>query len=457
MGQHDAALKRLGRAVGDAQDEALHGASSGSGGVSFEQGRERLLVSMARARQSGSAAASTRSRRGTWVGGGVAFAAALAAAVAFLLLRPASMTFQVADGERGTVGGWLAAPPGGELPLSFSDGTSVRLDREARARVARIDEKGAQLVLESGRARASVIHREDTRWDVDVGPYQVRVTGTRFDVSWDPTVEVFLLVLEEGSVRVTGPLLGDGLAVVAGQTVRAAVKEQRLEISAGGKPIAAAPAADPSQPAPALDPATAPPPAPAPSGDTPPATAAAEPEPIDLDDPAALLPSGRANPPSASGPRVPVWRQLAAAGKYKEALAAVEKLGFDEVCATGSPGDLMTLSDAARLAGSGARATQALKALRERFPGDRRASMAAFVQGKIAFDQRGAYADAARWFETYLREQPAGPVAREAAGRLMEARQRAGDLQGARSAAESYLKAYPMGPHAEMARKLLGD
>jgi TolA-binding protein len=455
MGQHDAALKRLGRAVGDAQDEALQGASFGSGGVSFEQGRERLLVSMARARQSGSASATTRARRGTWVGGGVAFAAALAAAVAFLLLRPASMTFR-ADNERGTVGGWLAAPPGGELPLSFSDGTSVRLDREARARVARIDEKGAQLVLESGRARASVIHREDTRWDVDVGPYQVRVTGTRFDVSWDPTVEVFLLVLEEGSVRVTGPLLGDGLAVVAGQTVRAAVKEQRLEISAGGKPIAAAPAADPSQPAQALDPAPAIAPPPAPAGDTPPA--AAEPEPIDLDDPAALLPSGAAaNPPPASGPRVPVWRQLAAAGKYKEALAAVEKLGFDEVCATGSPGDLMTLSDAARLAGSGARATQALAALRERFPGDKRASMAAFVQGKIAFDQRGAYADAARWFETYLREQPAGPVAREAAGRLMEARQRSGDLQGARSAAESYLKAYPMGPHAEMARKLLGD
>ena len=115
------------------------------------------------------------------------------------------------------------------------------------------------------------------------------------------------------------------------------------------------------------------------------------------------------------------WRELAVAGRYDEALTEAEKLGFDRVCSTASAADLMLLGDTARLARNGARGSQALLALRERFPRDQRAAMAAFVQGKIAFDQKGAYGDAARWFEVYLREQPAGPVAREAAGRLIEA------------------------------------
>jgi len=96
-----------------------------------------------------------------------------------------------------------------------------------------------------------------------------------------------------------------------------------------------------------------------------------------------------------------------------------------------------------------------LHTLRTRFPKSRAASMAAYTLGASAFDQRQAFADAANWFETYLREQPRGALAREALGRLMEARERAGQIEAARSAAQRYLDAYPTGPHEQLARRLL--
>jgi outer membrane protein assembly factor BamD (BamD/ComL family) len=74
----------------------------------------------------------------------------------------------------------------------------------------------------------------------------------------------------------------------------------------------------------------------------------------------------------------------------------------------------------------------------------------------MAFDQQGAFSDAARWFAAYLAEAPAGSYARDAAGRLIEAHQRAGDAAAAAQAAERYLATYPKGPHADLARSILG-
>ncbi len=76
--------------------------------------------------------------------------------------------------------------------------------------------------------------------------------------------------------------------------------------------------------------------------------------------------------------------------------------------------------------------------------------MAAFRLGQSA---KGA--QAAEWFSTYLKEQPGGALAREALGRLIEAHQAAGDPISGRAAAERYLKSYPDGPHATLARQAL--
>jgi TolA-binding protein len=149
------------------------------------------------------------------------------------------------------------------------------------------------------------------------------------------------------------------------------------------------------------------------------------------------------------------WQQLARAGSYREALERAETQGFDSLLAAASAEELRTLADAARLAGSPERARQALVELRRRFPTAEGAALAAFLLGRAAFDEDKAYGAAASWFSIYLAEAPAGPFAREAAGRLLEARSLAGDERGARAAARAYLAAYPDGPHAARARNLL--
>jgi outer membrane protein assembly factor BamD (BamD/ComL family) len=81
--------------------------------------------------------------------------------------------------------------------------------------------------------------------------------------------------------------------------------------------------------------------------------------------------------------------------------------------------------------------------------------MSAFTLGRIEYDDRRNYQGAARWFQSYLREEPSGGLAREAAGRLIEAQNAAGDMAAARESANAYLRKYPAGPHAGLARTVL--
>ena len=98
--------------------------------------------------------------------------------------------------------------------------------------------------------------------------------------------------------------------------------------------------------------------------------------------------------------------------------------------------------------------SEALLSLRQRYPNDSRRAAAAFMLGKVAFDQRRAFAQAATWFSTAIREQPGGSLSREASGRLIEALRAAGDSAAAERAAREYLARYPQGPHAPLARSL---
>ncbi|HEX6245102.1 MAG TPA: hypothetical protein VFZ61_29475, partial [Polyangiales bacterium] len=94
---------------------------------------------------------------------------------------------------------------------------------------------------------------------------------------------------------------------------------------------------------------------------------------------------------------------------------------------------------------------------RRRFPGSKEASTAAFTLGRMAFDQRARYADAARWFAVYLAEQPDGPLMGDARGRLLEAHQHLGNTAAARREAEGYLRRFPDGPYADQARRILAQ
>ena len=104
-------------------------------------------------------------------------------------------------------------------------------------------------------------------------------------------------------------------------------------------------------------------------------------------------------------------------GKYRDAFAAAEAAGFGQEIERAPAGDLLLLADAARFSGSPARAREALLAARRRF-GVR--GQSAFLLGKIAADQQGSPGDAVGWFETYLREEPGGPLAEQALGRIVD-------------------------------------
>jgi TolA-binding protein len=183
--------------------------------------------------------------------------------------------------------------------------------------------------------------------------------------------------------------------------------------------------------------------------------AAPQPGPADAP-PGSELPSApmASAPAAAASPRAD-WREIARGGSLRKAFAAAEAAGFAAAVDAATAAELLELADAARLSGRADRANQALLALRTRYPGDPRRAAAAFMLGKVAFDQMHSYGQAAEWFKTSIREQPRGSLAREASGRLLEALRKSGDSAGARRAAEEYLARYPGGPHTDLARSLL--
>jgi ferric-dicitrate binding protein FerR (iron transport regulator) len=105
-----------------------------------------------------------------------------------------------------------------EGQVSFDDGTRITLAKSVRGGVHGFGFwRGAQLALQSGHADLSVVHRWGRRWEVLAGPFQVRVTGTRFQVDWAPERGQFILGVSQGEVRVSGGPLAVDTPVRAGQ------------------------------------------------------------------------------------------------------------------------------------------------------------------------------------------------------------------------------------------------
>ncbi|XXX72795.1 tetratricopeptide repeat protein [Sorangium sp. So ce134] len=426
-------LDRL-RALGRAQDDEL-------AAQDLRGARERFLESAAGGSPRPGAARLGPSRP-RWIAPAALVALAGACAVLLLVLLPPSRSLSFAVGPApGQVGAWIAAAEDAPLPVRFSDGTSLELDASARVRVVAADARGARVLLEGGRLTATVTHTATSAWNFNVGPFDVLVTGTRFELSWSPASEELKLVLREGSVAVSGPLVGGRRAVAAGETLEVFCKEQRFELTRGEPRAAALP---PPSSAPISAPIAAPiapaasGPAPAPTGD-------------------AAGDGATAAKAADAPPRRPGWRDLAAADRYREAMTAAEAEGFDGLVARASAADLLMLADAARFSGKPARAAAALTATRSRFAGSVEAAKAAFHLGRMAFDQRRSYAEAERWFGVYLEEQPGGSFAQEALGRVIECRELMGSAGGARDAARRYLARYPAGPHAARAERLLEE
>jgi TolA-binding protein len=391
----------------------------------------------------------------------LAIAAVVTTALAVALLSMKGLKNPWADDRALEVAGepaldegrWLQVADDRPLKLVFGDGTEFRLERQSRGRLSLASRSEARLTLESGELRAWVQPAAATgrAWSFIAGPYQVQVIGTELHIGWNAELNRARVHVAHGQARVRGgPLERAGLLLGSGDHLE--VQHGRIELQRGTESV--------------RDTAAAPRPASAPEEGLTyrtPGEIVQEPESVARDDDLAKNAGGSNGPstkeqdggalPSAAGN----WKALAHAGDYREALLDAEREGFDALAERLNAADLALLADAARLAGDSARARQALLTLRRRFPSVAAAHTGAFRLGRMALADRN-YAEAAKWFEAYLQAAPAGTLASEATGRLLEARARAGDRSGAEAAARDYLRRFPGGPYDSVARALLrGD
>ena len=379
-----------------------------------ESGRARFLDEFAAGRAR--PAQALRARRYVVL----AAAAAMACGVALVWWRAsAALRFTTETGE-GQAGAWLATGSANELPLTFSEGTRLVMAAGSRGRVEELGRQGASFLLERGEVRAHVVHRSSTSWRFLAGPFEVKVTGTTLGVDWDPARERFAVHVDEGSVVVSGPNVGGPQVVAAGEECVVDLPSRTTRISPSG-----------------------------------PERRADNGAPLDAGDPAFSGEPAAAAPPSAT-PRLPAaappvsWTKLEERADYDAAYAAAVSAGLASVLRASSADELLRLAQVAKLSGHRDTEREALVTCRRRFPGSERAAVASYELGRTS-----SPSEASSWFETYLGEQPAGALAREAAGRLVEARVGAGDDRGARDAAARYLSRYPDGPHAQLARRVL--
>jgi len=122
-------------------------------------------------------------------------------------------------------------PGNGSATARFSDGTSIAVGAHSAARVQARTRAGATIRLERGRASFAVAHRPGARWNVEVGPFEIAVTGTEFDVHWSDDRDGFEVIMKSGTVVVRGSLTGAGIPLHAGQRLVASLSTKSLVVN----------------------------------------------------------------------------------------------------------------------------------------------------------------------------------------------------------------------------------
>jgi hypothetical protein len=374
----------------------------------------------------------------------VAAVLVVAGVLAYVVMpRETHMRFWI-GGEvvEGSTGAWVRSVEGTPLGSSFSDGSNIRLANGAYGRVVDSTLREVHVQLENGSLYADIRSAGRTSWSFTAGPYRIRVTGTAFTMNWDAAASVLDLSVTRGTVVVHG--IADrpsGVALGAGESFRTAdgkpaggANEARNQDSAGSPLPSRQVSIETSAGKMAKDRLVS--------------SAKRDPKPE---------PGGQPSPqavPStvAQTATLPAWIGLYEQGRYREAFDTAVAGGYEAILGSLDADGLWALAESARYSLETEKARSLLSALRSRFPGSGRAKTATFLLGRLAveFDQHPD--EGARWFSVYLEELPDGPLAEEAAGRSIDALQKAGRHAEARTAAGEYLRKYPKGNFAGLAR-----
>jgi len=147
---------------------------------------------------------------------GIALAIAAAALLLLGFRADSRLTFELRGGA--TENGWVEARRG-EATVALSDGSSILAENGTRFSVEVLGRNAARARLAAGKLHVRVVHNDDTSYSFLAGPYEVRVVGTAFDLSWDARAQVLSLAMSKGEVRVFEPD-GTSRLLKAGQTVR---------------------------------------------------------------------------------------------------------------------------------------------------------------------------------------------------------------------------------------------
>jgi hypothetical protein len=375
------------------------------------------------------ARARTRRRRAA-----VGAIVALCAVGALLLARPTPPPAPVAfvvDGEAFVDLGFVRTAPHQRATLRFDDDSTISLFDDTQVQVTERRATGATLRVAAGAVHVAVVHRRDTAWRVESGPFVVQVTGTRFSAAWSPTHEQALVELEEGSVSIEGPGLSAPVVLRPGQRFMGSVRPGAVEYAVESASLRSSPQGPPEAslaPAVELLPPDAGPPPVAPSR---PVRSPAAPRP----------PRSRED-----------WKAWSAAGDFEEVLLDAEREGLEQVLAQRPVADLLLLGDAARYLSNRRLAQRVFTVAHGRSRGTPSAAVASFRLGQLSEPDDEAAADG--WYQRCLSAAPTGPLAAEALGRrVLLARHRS--VEEARALAAEYLERFPTGGAAGMARELV--
>ena len=407
---------------------ARQAAAAPAGAEEAKAGRARIVAAAGEltiARPAG--------RRTTLVLAAAALAVAAAGAVVFERTR--HLQYEVVGAEGTATAGYVGAPTNSSAEVRFSDGSLLSAAPGARVRVEETERRGARILVEKGALSAAVQHQAESNWRFGAGPYEVRVTGTKFRLAWDPERAEIDLRLDEGSVEVESPAGPRRVEVRAGQRFHASERAGFLHVENVEPPASAAPAS--AAPEPPLEPAAA-------------AVVPRQGEPSGADESKPRVASS-----TASLAHEEAWPELARRGQFGAIVTQAKARGI-EACLGSSPAaDLRALADAARYGGDTVLAERSLEALRSRFSGSANGRAAAFLLGRT-HESRGDLAGADRWYRVYLKESPTAELAADALAGRMRVASTLSRRAEAKALAEEYLARHPNGVDARLARKLAG-